>query len=209
VFPLLTKYLLIYKKVSIPNIGSFSIEQQPAELNFIDRLLMPPHYKIVFNNNNAVDEELVNFIGNSEATDSTTARQKLEHFGNALKNKLLREPFEWNGIGKLEYADGIVFHPKKVSIHLQPVPANRVIRENQQHTVLVGEQEYQSGDMEQTRIKKKDAKKKLSMPVLVGSVLLVLALAFIGYHFYKQRHVNEGTGFKTVINPNRPSSTYK
>ena len=48
-FPLLTKYLFHYKKVSIPNVGSFSIEHHPAELNFIDRLLMPPHYKIVFN----------------------------------------------------------------------------------------------------------------------------------------------------------------
>jgi hypothetical protein len=209
VFPLLTKYLLQYKKVSIPNIGMFTIEHQPAELNFADRLILPPGYKVVFANHESVDDDLLSYIGTNSQMDESTARQKLEHFGTALKNKLREAPFEWNGIGKLEYTNGVVFHPNKIETALQPVPANRIIRENTQHTVLVGEQELQSTAIEQSRLERVEVKRKISVPLLIGVVLLALALAFLGYHFYTHQNIKSSTGLKTEIKQTSPASTYK
>jgi hypothetical protein len=208
VFPLLTKYLLHYKKVSIPNIGSFIIEQQPAELNFIDRLIQPPHYKVVFKDNEAIDDDLVTFIGANTDIDFSSARQKLELFGNALKSKLLEAPFVWNGIGRLEYTDGVIFHPKEIETALQPVVANRVIRDNAQHAVLVGEQEMQSGSVEQAKTIN-EGNTPGSVTQLVGWLLLAVAVAFIGYYFYTQHNIKDRTGLQMEIKPRMPEATHK
>jgi hypothetical protein len=208
VFPLLTKYLLYYKRVSIPNIGSFIIEQQPAELNFVERLIQPPGYRVVFKNNEAVDEDLVTFIGFNTDNDVSTARTKLELFGRELKNKLKEAPFTWNGIGELEYTDSVVFHPREIKNPLQPVAANKVIKENAQHAVLVGEQEMQSGSMENVRTIAYD-KKKRPVTAIIGFVLLLLSLLFLGYYFYTYRDTKSNTGLKTDIKPAAPAPTYK
>jgi hypothetical protein len=206
VLTLLTKYLLHYKRVSIPGIGSFVIEPQPAELNFIDRLIHPPYYRILFDDNGLVDEDLVTFIGSSNNLDVASARQQLESFGNTLKRKVQEAPFTWNGIGKLEYTNGVIFHPEKIETGLQPVAANKIIRDNVQHTVLVGDQEVQSGYTEPF-VTDTVARKPRRLLVF-GWILLSLAVLFIGYHFYKYRFTLHSTGLQTKVVTNTAPVTH-
>ena len=42
VFNQLTKYLVQYKRVSIPSVGTILLVQQPAQLNVADKIIEPP-----------------------------------------------------------------------------------------------------------------------------------------------------------------------
>ncbi|HVG40442.1 MAG TPA: hypothetical protein VM888_02430, partial [Chitinophagaceae bacterium] len=97
---------------------------------------------------------------------------------------------------------------KEIKNPLQPVAANKVIKENAQHAVLVGEQEMQSGSMENVRTIAHD-KKKRPVTTIIGFVLLLLSLLFLGYYFYTNRDTNSNTGLKTGIKPAAPAPTYK
>ena len=207
-FSLLTKYLLFYKRVSIPDIGSFVIVQQPATLNFVDRQLLPPVYKIVFDEKVAEDDGLIHFIGADTDIEPGAARHKLAQFGSALKSKLQEAPFIWKGIGKLEYADGIVFHADTPAATLSPVAAHRIIRENSNHTVLVGEQEMQSTSIEAAR-QEPAVKKRQPANIIIGWLLLTAAAAFIVFYCYSQNNILQSTGLKMGIEKTTAPTSYK
>lgn len=206
-FALLTQYLFHYKQVSIPGVGSFVLEQKPAELNFVEKIINPPSYQIRFSQDGQVDENLLQFIGNTSQVDAATAREKLEDFGSSLKRKIHEAPFTWKGIGQLEYRDSVVFHPKLYDDALTPVPAHRVIREHVQHTVWVGEQEVHAGTKEEVTDQSHTVRKK-SVRLITGWILLALAAAFIVFFIWKHPDVLASTGSKFSVQPGVPAATY-
>ena len=45
-YPQLHEYLLQHKQLPVPGIGTFYVERQSAELDFINKRIMPPVYAI-------------------------------------------------------------------------------------------------------------------------------------------------------------------
>ena len=61
----------------------------------------------------------------------------------------LNSPFYWKGFGWLRFtSDEMSFEPDEIRLEaLQPMSAERVLRKNVQHSVLVGDQEITSGQV--------------------------------------------------------------
>lgn len=165
----LTLTLFQNKKLLIPHVGAFQIQQHPARLDFAERLLHAPYSEVLFR---------ANQTDHSEAVDE----KDLQTFGSQLKAHLNKKPFVWPGIGTIEKINGqLVFKPVPIT-GMAPVTANKVLRENREHAVLVGDMEKSSTD---TSFSDKATDRKQSF-LWIGWLLVLLALLFIGFLFYKK-----------------------
>ncbi|HEY0058353.1 MAG TPA: hypothetical protein VGB56_04405 [Flavisolibacter sp.] len=175
----LSSYLVQNKKVYIPCIGTFELQYKPAVLQFADRLIYPPSTEVLFVSEGSTSKEQVNYLGSQLNLDERDAEEKLRHFGEHLKRSIQESSFEWIGFGKLVLVDdAIVFEPAP-SNALKPVAANKIIRENAHHDVLVGEKEMHSSDVSYIS---DAAKPGRSYATLAGWIIVLLALAFIIYN---------------------------
>jgi len=187
----LTSYFIKNKKLYIPCIGSFKLEETPATLDFADRLIYSPVQRVIFFEKEELDEGEISFISENNNVDENEAEQQLFAFGQQIKNKIQQSGFDWKGVGRLEYLnDKFVFHPAEKNI-LLPVSANKVFRENAHHAVLVGEQEMQSNNMHE--VQHITAKKTPSV-LLIALIILILAAIFIMYRFYHKGFTTEAAG---------------
>lgn len=190
-FDLLSKYLHHYQQLYIPYIGSFEVVEQPARLEFAERLIYPPTFGIRYKEEGSLSDTQLEYLQEELKTDRVTVEQQLQQFGRQLKDRLSGGPFTWPGIGILHYRQNRIDLEDTPLVHLEPVEAHKVIRENAQHTVLIGEQEVQSGDVPGYIL---DAARKRSVLVIIAWVLLALAILFLIYYFYKEGFRPESTG---------------
>ena len=189
----LTSCLVQHKKVFIPHVGQFVIHYKPATLDFANRLIYPPVNELRFTENGNLENDQVIFLENDLGIDGTLLEEKLGSFGAGLKAAITQSSFTWAGFGELKYVnDEIAFHPQESL--LQPIPANKVIRENAHHAVLVGEKEMHSGDT--SYITNEKGRRKLSYFIIAGWIIALLAVAFIVYHLYTQNFKPHSSGYR-------------
>ncbi|MFL5811273.1 MAG: hypothetical protein ACJ749_17255 [Flavisolibacter sp.] len=183
VLALLTKYLVQYKRVSIPHIGTFEIIQQSPELKIADKLITPPSFITRYVNNDRVPEHQVRFIASSEHYTKETLEEELSLFGENLKNRIQNSPFSWNGFGTLRYASSeLVFDPQQIQFDsLQFMPAVKIMRENAQHRVLVGDRQMISSNTPTESYARIAKRPGLSLEMFIGLIILLLAVALIIY----------------------------
>ncbi len=95
-YPLVYKYLMLNKKVSVPGIGNFSIDTKPA---FIEHgnLLQPPVSNIQFKAETALaDRNFYEFIASEMHIEDVDAIKQFHEFSYELR-------------GSASYADGLQF----------------------------------------------------------------------------------------------------
>lgn len=142
-FQLFCKYLILHKKASVPGLGVFFIERTPAKLDFANKIFLAPEVQINFKAQAAADDHrLYTFISREQKIDATEAAVRYNAFVNKLRKNLAENSsLELPGIGVLsQNAEGKIFFKATVlRDYLPPASAERVIRENSEHHVLVGD----------------------------------------------------------------------
>ena len=184
VLALLTKYLVQYKRVCIPHIGTFEIVQQSPQLLIADKTISAPVFTTRYVNNDRVPEHQVHFIASCEHATKESLEEELSLFGRNLKTSIQNSPFYWNGFGTLRFASSeLVFDPQNIQFDsLQYIPAKKVIRENAQHHVLVGDRQMMSSGQSSQVIEENVEKKPApSMEMFIGWIVLFVTVALIVY----------------------------
>jgi hypothetical protein len=184
VLALLTKYLVQYKRVSIPHIGTFEIVQQSPQLLIADKTISGPVFITRYVHNDRVTEHQVRFIASCEKTAKETLQEELSLFGKNLKSRIEQSPFRWNGFGTLRYAaSGLVFDPQNIEFDsLKYVPARKVVRDNAQHTVLVGDRQMMSSTQITEPVKDiPQTKHTPALNLTIGWIILFVAILVIAY----------------------------
>lgn len=205
----LAKYLLEYKQVSIPQVGSFELVPQPAILDVASKLIQPPTFLAQYSDNDVVKEHQLSFLALDLEADTEQVKKQLENFGRDLRTKIKQGAFSWRGVGKLEDADvHIVFHPDVLEINgLQAIPAEKVLRKNVQHTVRRGEQNVMPSSSFQTE--EEPVLKNRSSINVIGWTVVILAIAFIAIYLAKEGFNSTSSGSRMKIVPSATSPTYK
>lgn len=145
--------------------------------------MLPPAYQLSWSRNDTLPEHQLLYLAASEQADKETVKEKLEQFGEKFKSKVEKEPFTWNGIATIKKENGS-FDIENQLLKMEglaSVSAHRVIRENVEHSMLVGDRQMTSHQLAQ-RI---SVGKKRPYIVLVGWILFVLALIAIVFLLYK------------------------
>jgi hypothetical protein len=194
VLQLLTQYLTRARSVTIPHLGSLTLETVPASWNVTDRELRGPAFRAHVAEGQEVDERQIAFLAAALQENESALTDRLRDFGMQLHRHLLREPFLWPGIGLLHWQEGRLQLQPATPVMLDPITAERVIHADARHTIRVGEQEVWS-DEERTG----EVRTKRHELEWLAWLLVVLALLFIFWCFYRNGFSIHATGLRTPV----------
>lgn len=192
---ILTDYLLRYKTVCIPNIGTFEIVQQSPLLNFAEKLCFPPAFSTEYKDQQQLTDHQINTIAATHKLTSEQLREQLIDFGNQFRNHIAKQPFYWKGFGTLRCtSDTVIFVPAPIDIDsLKPVTADKVMRGTADHNMVIGDKEMtfqQATNALQSPIAKKH------YYLWIGWTILALALLAIIIILYNSGFNPLGTGLR-------------
>jgi hypothetical protein len=150
--PLLYKYLTLHDHVSIPGIGHFTIERQPAKLDVEHNVIHPPLSTISYKNEKDVaDKTFYSFLAKEMNIDVVEAIRQFQDFAFHLKNNISsRKAVELPSFGILKMVkDEIVFQPVVVSnTYYPPINIDNAVLLNGNHEALVSDEEYGEEEMQ-------------------------------------------------------------
>ena len=192
----LHRYFIQHRKLNLPGIGNFILERKPAEADFVNKCIHPPVYSVSLQQEEEkASHKFYVWIAAAFKISENEAVIKFNDFLYELKNKISSgNTIEWNGFGVLRkgLAGSIHFAGQAIESVEKDVPAQKIIREKAEHSVLVGERERSSAEMSEF-LSKPDAKRSLWWVLPVAAALL--AFVFIAWYFSEN-----GTGVSSVSN---------
>lgn len=193
---LLTKYLLRYKKVCIPNVGTFEIVMQSPQLDVADKIISSPTFITHHRGDDEIPDHQFHFFKKG-GDEKENFLQELFLFGEKMKRHIQNSPFHWKGFGTLRYTSNeLLFEPDEIRLEgLQPLPAQKVLRENVRHNMLVGDQEM---TLQQVTEVLNKVEYKRPWFIIVGWILLTLAAIAIIIFLYLKNFQTTSTGLQTT-----------
>jgi hypothetical protein len=139
---LIATYLFQNKKCPLPGIGHLFIQQTAAQTDFVNKQIFAPSSVIQFSTNEIENE---NFLENLSAHSNKTIAEVKKHLQNLFSDQY----FSIAGVGSFSKEnDKLKFIPTVLEDDLlQPVKANRVVHQNEAHTMVVGDTETTTAAM--------------------------------------------------------------
>jgi hypothetical protein len=215
---LLNKYLILHKSINIPGIGTITVETQPAVTDFINRQIYPPKYVYRFDKYfDSPGKDFFNYLAAIQRIPDYDAIKQYSDFAQDMRSSIkTNEKVLWKDVGYFKHniSGEVEFEPLEEAVALyEPVVAERIMRTNVSHAMLVGDQEKTSHEMtellseEKTRqvvIERKSQKivpekespttvpEKTTLKagaqkktwLVYASILFALALLILVIHFY-------------------------
>jgi hypothetical protein len=152
VYSILNKYLFLNKSIPVPGLGTICMESLPAVIDASTRSLLPPTYRFRFDKfSDSPDKELFTYLSTQQQISDYEALRQYNDFAFSLRDRLnyFREA-PWEGLGVLRKDDSGEIHFES-SVEqppfLQAVPAEKVVRANAKHMLLVGDRERSNSEM--------------------------------------------------------------
>ncbi|WEK35176.1 MAG: hypothetical protein P0Y53_22020 [Candidatus Pseudobacter hemicellulosilyticus] len=188
----LTSYLLQHKSISIPGLGTIYVERIPAQTDFVNKQILPPSYHYRFDKYfDAPDKEFFTYLAQQKDIADYEAIKWYNEWAYQLRNRLrVDQQEDWAGIGtlKIDHSGDIVFEAAgAVASSLQPAPANRVVHQHAQATMLVGDKEvtrelHPAGE---TVYPWEESERVRDAWWIYALIIAAVAGSAIFFHFYK------------------------
>jgi hypothetical protein len=187
-FEVLNAYLFQHRSISIPGLGTIYLETHPASVDVADRTMLPPVYQFRFDRYfDQPDREFFTYIAANRNVLDYEAIKWYNEFSFELRNRIRNEDqVSWDGVGILrkDSSGNVGFESAASTLaFMQPTPAIRVNRQDAQHTLLVGDHERTSGEMNEW-LHEDTARRKSVAWWVIAVILGGLCLAFLGWYFY-------------------------
>jgi hypothetical protein len=187
-FAVLNAYLYQHRSISIPGLGTIYLETLPAAVDVADRTMLPPVYHFRFDKYfDAPDKEFFAYLATQRNILDYEAIKWYNEFSFELRNRIKNEDaVNWDGVGvlKKDGSGNVLFEPVATPFDfLQPTPAMRVNRQDAQHTLLVGDRERTSGEMNEWLHDDAHRRRKVAWWI-IAVIIAVAGLAFLGWYFY-------------------------
>ena len=186
-YDVLNKYLVQHKSISIPGLGSLVAESIPAVTDFANRRILPMQIKFRFDKYfDAPDREFFSYLAQQKNIADFEAIKWYNEFAYELRNRIRNEhKAEWEGVGvfRNEAGGDVVFDsyptPFECFTH---VTAERVIRPDARHSILVGDQEKTNYEM--TELLSDEVHKEKESWWIYAIIIAAVALLVLFFHLY-------------------------
>jgi nucleoid DNA-binding protein len=203
------EFLIRYKKLPVPGIGTFFLHRETAINDIIHHEVKSPRYSFNFQRNNP--EISAGFLSRLAAMlnlDTNTAKEQLNQFANSILDSIEKgNKIEWNGVGLVEKDEqnNIHFQPAG-KIQYNTVPAKRVLRQDAEHAIRVGEDQRSSTEM--VKILNRPIEKR-SIWWAAALAVGLLAVVFIGWYFSEHGVDVQSTANTIKLKPADNPGTYQ
>jgi len=184
----LYSYLIQRKSIFLPGIGHFRVLTGEYQYDAADQLLYPAQPVVVMTDEQPpVQKELFTYISRRNGVSELEAIQQFNNCIFEMRQQIKSgKPVEWFGIGIISAGNApgeTVLVPYNATAgYLPPVEAYRVVRQNRQHPVLVGDEQTDVVEM-QERLFGEKPKKPLAW-YWWATILAAVGLAALGYYLY-------------------------
>src|ERR1700743_93790 len=183
-YQVLNAYLFQHRSISIPGLGTIYLETLSPKVDVADRTMLPPNYQFRFDKYfDTPDKEFFAYLAAQRNVLDYEAIKWYNEFALELRNRSRNEDqVVWDGVGilKKDGAGNVLFESTGNPFHFQhATPAMRVNRQDAQHTLLVGDRERTSGEMNEWLADEATNRRKLSWWV-IAIILAVIGLAIAG-----------------------------
>jgi CCDC81-like prokaryotic HU domain 2 len=193
---LITSFLLQSKQCALPHLGIFQIKMIPSKPDMANKQILPPYNEISFQENRHTDPgNLPNYIADKKNILIQEAKDELDIYCRAWKKKMnAGEKLYLDPVGWLQKnSDGHIYFEKTGNnSYWQPVSAERVLRQNATHNVLVGDRETTSTAMNQYY--NGEVVFERSHWSTWAIILTAIASSVLFFHFSNHSIATEGVG---------------
>lgn len=188
---ILNQYLFQHSGINVPGLGTIFIEKTPAKSDFVNRQFFPPEFIFRFDKYyDTPDKDFFTYLSSGMSIPDYEAIQEYNQFAQEFRSKIkLEDKAIWKDVGMfIKNSSGdIEFQQLPVYQHLyEPVIAERVLRSDTSHAILVGDREKTNFEM--TELLSEDNQQKVvkkQVWPLYAIILFAVALIFLMFHFYK------------------------
>lgn len=209
----ITSYLIQARECRLPGIGHFQIATHSAIADVANKTMMPPYSEVLFHNQPKQDLDLglIEYISTKNNLDEAAAERQLKIFCISLNNNLSRgKKIVFPSLGSLQKDEkGNAYFKSEDNLQLaEPVVAERVIHENTNHAVLVGDKETTS-DVQTRQLStdiKEEVETKKQWWKIAALILFIIAICIIFFQYYNHGSV---IGNQSTIFPKDAPATYK
>ena len=174
---LLYKYLTLHDHVSIPGIGHFTLDRQPAKLDVEHNVIHPPFSTISYKDEKDVaDKTFYSFLAKEMNIDVVEAIRQFQDFAFSLKNNISsRKTVELLSFGILKMVKNeILFQPDVVSnTYYPPINIDTAVLLNGNHEAVVSDEDYSEEEMQSK-----------SYWWVWALILSAIGVGSIVYHYY-------------------------
>jgi hypothetical protein len=201
-YSILNKYLFQHKSINIPGLGTIWLETTPAAIDATTRTALPPSFYFRFDKYfDAPDKEFFSYLASKQQISDYEALRQYNEFAYNLRDRInhLQEAV-WEGVGALRKdGEGNIHFESALQnpFFLQPVPAEKLVRANAQHTLLVGDRERTSSEMSAWFSEEPAHRHRLWW--LVALITGIAAVLVILFHFSFHGWKVESTGNQQTI----------
>lgn len=208
----LYRFLIKYKKLVLPGIGTIALHLRPSISEFADRAFSPPGYFFTLERADEVPRgKLFSWLASHFSITDSEAVIRFNEFVFDLTRKLKQgKEIHWQKVGSFqkELTGEIKFTSAKEELSwLENVPGEKIIRENVEHRMLVGEVEKTSTEMNKL-LSSATIEKKYQW-WFWPAVVVVAILIFLGWYFSTYGMTNAPTGNHSNISPADAPTGYK
>ena len=181
----LYQYLIQHKQLPVPGIGTFLLERKSAEIDFFNKKIDPPSYTVALDpGSHLPGQHFFKWLANALGISDREAIFRFNDFAFDMKKQIGDgHVINWNGIGTLNKGLGgdVKLTPVATEIVFEKsVAAEKVIRENAEHMVRVGEDEKTSVEMTEMLSQKEEKKSQWWIYALT---IALLSIMFLGWYF--------------------------
>jgi hypothetical protein len=198
---LIRTYLLQRSSVSIPGLGTIYVERSPARSDFINRQVLPPSYHFRFDKYfDAPGKDFFTFIAARKNIEDYEAIKLYNEWAHSLRNHLSTDQsstLEGIGVLRRNESGDVIFEPENPTNLLSvPVPAERIVRSNAKHTMLVGDREI--SNVEMTDYLQEEVHREKTSWWIYALIISALALTAILFHFFRRANVSPFGNHQTI-----------
>ena len=207
----LYQYLVFYKKLNVPGIGTLLLERKPAEFDHAERVIHPSTYSIsLHHGGDSPSQQFLKWLAGSLHTNVQEAARQFNDFVAGMRNEVMAgHKLNWENVGVLSkgMAGEVRFESavKAFTTDL-PVPAIKIVRENAEHMVRVGEDQKTSAQMIEILNPEKE---KRSLWWAAALILTLAALLFMIIYFSQKGMTPSSAGNQQIVSPGQPGATYQ
>jgi hypothetical protein len=213
-YDVLYRFLIKYKNLDLPGIGTIALQIQPATAQFVDRSFSPPEYFFILKaGNDSPSGKLFSWMAARFGITETEAVIQFNDFIFDLTRQLKEgKEITWNGVGvfQKEVTGEIKFDSVEKELPwLEKVVAQKVTRNDAQHTMLVGEDEKTSGEMTAFLSRSRLLPPKFNHWWVWPLALILATLIFLGWYFSEHGMSTGSAGNNKKISPAEAPAPHK